>query len=133
MCASQKGVLGFTWHNRAQTENCLPFGLRTAPFIFNLFAEALHCVVEAPSPPNVLLRHDLNDFIFVLPTEDIQRAPLIHDTWRAITDFLGLYRNDSMDAESTCADVLGTEVEVEVDTLNMQARLSSKKVAKANT
>ncbi|KAG5919480.1 hypothetical protein E4U61_000866 [Claviceps capensis] len=92
-------------------------------------------MVEAPSPSNVLLRHDLDDFIFVLFTEDIQRAPLIHDTWRAITDFLGLYRNDSMDAESTCADVLGTEVEVEVevDTLNMQARLSSKKVAKANT
>ncbi|KAG5943133.1 hypothetical protein E4U59_000668 [Claviceps monticola] len=89
-------------------------------------------MVEAP-PPNVLLRHYLDDFIFVLPTKDIQRAPLVYNTWLAITDFLSLYRNDSMDAESTCANVLGIEVEVEVDTLNMQARLSSKKVAKANT
>ncbi|KAG6144107.1 hypothetical protein E4U35_007599 [Claviceps purpurea] len=81
--------------------------------------------------PNVLLRHYLDDFIFVLRAGDIQRAPLMHDTWRAITDFLGLYRNESMDAESTCVDVLG--IEFEVDTLNMQARLLSKKVAKANT
>ncbi|KAG6182134.1 hypothetical protein E4U36_003538 [Claviceps purpurea] len=83
--------------------------------------------------PNVLLRRYLDDFVFVLLTGDIQRAPLMHDTWRATTDFLSLYRNDSMDAESTCVEVLGIEVEVEVDTLNMQARLLSKKVAKANT
>ncbi|KAG6030184.1 hypothetical protein E4U19_000539 [Claviceps sp. Clav32 group G5] len=66
----------------------------------------------------------------VLPTGDFQRAPLIHDTRRANIDFLGLYRHDSKNAESMCVEVLGNEVGV--DTLNKQARLSSKKVAKAN-
>lgn len=125
---SVRRLLGFTWQGRSYTENCLPFGLRTAPFIFNLFAEALHWILEVLLP-NVLLRHYLDDFIFVLPAGDSHRAPLVHETWRAITDFLGLYRNDSKDAEGTCVEVLG----IEVDTMSMQARLSSRKVTKANS
>lgn len=35
-------LLGFTWWKRFYKETCLSFGLATAPFIFNLFAEALH-------------------------------------------------------------------------------------------
>ena len=35
-------LLGFEWQGAYYTENCLPFGLRTAPAIFNLFAEGLH-------------------------------------------------------------------------------------------
>lgn len=35
-------LLGFKWQGHYYHENCLPFGLRTAPFIFNLFAEGLH-------------------------------------------------------------------------------------------
>ncbi len=35
-------LLGFRWEGRYYKETCLLFGLATAPFIFNLFAEALH-------------------------------------------------------------------------------------------
>ena len=34
-------LLGFRWNDTFYTECCLLFGLQTAPFIFNLFAEAL--------------------------------------------------------------------------------------------
>src|SRR5436190_16670570 len=43
----------------------LPFGLRTAPRIFNLFAEALHWVFETLHEWNVT--HYLDDFLFVFP------------------------------------------------------------------
>ena len=35
-------LLGFSWDDKYYTEACLPFGLRTTPFIFNLFAEGFH-------------------------------------------------------------------------------------------
>ncbi len=35
-------LLGFRWEGRYYNETCLSFGLATASYIFNLFAEALH-------------------------------------------------------------------------------------------
>lgn len=35
-------LFGFHWNGVAYTEQCLPFGLATAPMLFNLLAEALH-------------------------------------------------------------------------------------------
>ena len=35
-------LLGFKWEKTVYTECCLPFGLATVPFLFNLFAEALY-------------------------------------------------------------------------------------------
>src|SRR5438046_5650207 len=43
----------------------LPFGLHTAPRIFNLFAEALHWVFETLHEWNVT--HYLDDFLFMFP------------------------------------------------------------------
>ena len=39
-------LLGFHWKNRYYAEQFLPFGLRTAPYIFNLFAEAFHWILK---------------------------------------------------------------------------------------
>ena len=38
-------LLGFIWKGVTYVECCLPFGLRTAPFLFNLFAEGLHWIL----------------------------------------------------------------------------------------
>ncbi len=38
-------LLGFRWCRKFYKEKCLSFGLATAPFIFNLFAEALHWII----------------------------------------------------------------------------------------
>jgi hypothetical protein len=35
------------WNGVYYKENCLPFGLATAPILFNLFAEALHWILES--------------------------------------------------------------------------------------
>ena len=45
----------------------LPFGLRTAPRIFNLFAEALHWIFEESLKWKVI--YYLNDFLFVFPVD----------------------------------------------------------------
>jgi len=35
-------LLGFHWLDKYYAERFLPFGLRTAPYLFNLFAEVFH-------------------------------------------------------------------------------------------
>jgi hypothetical protein len=63
-------LLLFEWNRQFFADMFLPFGLRTAPRIFNLFAEALHWVFETLYEWNVT--HYLNDFLFVFsPGTDI--------------------------------------------------------------
>jgi hypothetical protein len=58
-------LLIFEWDGKFYVDMFLPFGLRTAPRIFNLFAEALHCVLETLFEWNCT--HYLDDFLFVFP------------------------------------------------------------------
>jgi hypothetical protein len=46
VAVSDQRLIGFKWEKIVYTECCLPLGLSTAPFLFNLFAEALHWVLE---------------------------------------------------------------------------------------
>ena len=56
-------------------EQFLPFGLRTAPYLFNLFAEIFHWIVEDQLQERQLLAkivHYLDDFLIILaPTADL--------------------------------------------------------------
>lgn len=57
-------LLGFEWKKHYYQETCLPFGLCTAPFIFNVFAEAFHWMLE--SFIGWCVEHYLDDFIATL-------------------------------------------------------------------
>ena len=58
-------LLIFEWQGKFYVDMFLPFGLRTAPRIFNLFMEALHWVFETFEEWNVM--HYLDDFLLVFP------------------------------------------------------------------
>ena len=60
-------LLVFEWQGKFYVDMFLPFGLRTAPRIFNLFAEALHWIFETLEEWNVT--HYLDDFLFVFPPD----------------------------------------------------------------
>jgi hypothetical protein len=117
-------LLGFEWRDRFYTETCLPFGLGTAPFLFNIFAEALHWAIEARIRDGMVL-HYLDDFLFIIPP-GIDIAFLV-DLWIILTDYLGIPRNDDKDRQGQIVDTLG----IEIDTLRLEARLSEAKLEKA--
>jgi hypothetical protein len=58
-------LLVFEWDGKFYVDMFLPFGLRTAPRIFNLFAEALHWIFETLFEWNCT--RYLDDFLFVFP------------------------------------------------------------------
>lgn len=122
----QRWLLGFQWNGVFYHENCLPFGLRTAPFIFNLFAEALHWLLQA-TVAWLGIAHYLDDFIFVIPKSRWELRMEVHESYDYLTSYLGLPQNKAKDDEGTCVEVLG----IEIDTITMSAQLSAKKITKA--
>lgn len=125
---SQRWLLGFEWEGQHYTENCLSFGLRTAPFLFNLFAEGLHWILQSWLGWD-LLAHYLDDFIYILPPQWDPTAAIetANKGYIGVATALGLLRNDSKDASGTTVETLG----IEIDTTQMTARLSKKKLQKA--
>src|SRR5882724_11724011 len=54
-------LLGFHWMGKFYYPIVLMFGGKSAPYIFNLFAEALHWIIQKHIPAR--LRHYLDDFL----------------------------------------------------------------------
>ena len=116
-------LMGFYWRGITYEECCLSFGLRTAPFLFNLFAEGLHWILAAKLA--FPIEHYLDDFIFII--QNATDAAYTAQTYIEVTDELGVPRNDSKDAEGTEVIVLGYTI----DTALMEIRLSEEKQEKA--
>jgi hypothetical protein len=116
-------LLLFEWNGQFFVDIFLPFGLRTAPRIFNLFAEALHWVFETLFEWNVT--HYLDDFLFVFPPNaDVN---LVSNQFDSVLTEFGLTKAIEKDSEGSVVVHLGFEF----DTQNMQVRLPSNKKQRA--
>ena len=116
-------LLLFEWNGQFFMDMFLPFGLRTAPRIFNLFAEALHWVFETLHEWNVT--HYLNDFLFVFPPNtDIASISVQFDN--VLAEF-GLTKATEKDSDGCIVVHLGFEFDSE----NMEVRLPSNKKQRA--
>jgi len=116
-------LLVFEWNEQFFVDMFLPFGLRTAPRIFNLFAEALHWVFETLHEWNVT--HYLDDFLFVFPPNtDITEISVQFDDVLAKFGFTKATEKDS----DGCVIV---HLGFEFDSKNMQVRLPPNKKQRA--
>ena len=123
-------LLGFCWKGNYYAERFLPFGLRTAPYIFNLFAEVFHWVlVDQLKNQNsrAIVIHYLDDFLLVLPP---CANPELHSkTFSILCKEVGLTIKLSKNEERTVVSFAG----IEFDTQRMAIRLPEKKLHKART
>lgn len=117
-------LLGFFWDGHYYIDRFLPFGLRTAPFIFDLFAKALHWILVAVLFWAIVF-HYLDDFFAILPPHgDVARFSKDFDT---VCDDCGLKVNHSKDEQGTQVEFLG----IEFDSEKMEVRLPPDKLARA--
>ena len=124
VATSDQWLLGFHCDGRYWMERYLPFGLRTAPFLFDLFARALNWMLIAILGWTFIL-HYLDDFFAILsPFAD---ATAYGQQFDNLCAELGLSVNHSKDVVGTTADFLG----IEFDSNLMQARLPPDKLARA--
>lgn len=122
-------LLGFSWDGKTYQETCLPFGLATSPFIFNLFAEALHWMLHSYLGWTTL-EHYLDDFIRVLSHKLATKERLTEDdkAYCLLTDCLGVPRQEAKDVHGTVVMVFG----LEVDTNLFIVRVPADKLARAS-
>ena len=65
ICPSDRMQLGMRWNNAIYVNGKLPFGLRSAPKIFNVLADGLEWCVSKEGVPYIY--HYLDDFIVLGP------------------------------------------------------------------
>lgn len=106
-------LLGIRWRSRYYVDTCLPFGLRSAPYLFNQFADALEWILRSNyglkwvihylddylilGPPNSdLCRQFLQDFLSVCSVLGIPVAMEKVEGPLTILTFLGLELDSGM-------------------------------------
>ena len=103
----------FKWDNQIYADMFLPFGLATSPFIFNMFAEALHWILNHVY--NVELVHYLDDFLmFNCPTKHL---------FGTVCNDLGVEEKTKKSLDGYVVDYIG----IELDTDKLEARLPKDK------
>jgi hypothetical protein len=123
-------LLGFKWLGHWYYERVLPFGLRSSCRLWEMYATALHHLLEkvltVQGDPRRALRaiiHYVDDFLFVAPTEELARA--LRDAALALCSMLGLpMAADKTEGPAQCLTFLG----IELDTVAMEARLPADKL-----
>ena len=121
---SQWHLLGFHWQSQFYHAVVLTFGLRSAPYIFNLFAEGLHWIIQHHLPGAI--RHYLDDFLPIFhPGTSLFLANAAVAWCQSLGEQLGFsFQHEKTILPCTCLDFLG----LEIDTVHMEARLPSQKL-----
>ena len=121
---SQKFLLGIYWENQYNYDRVLPFGLRSAPFIFNKFADSRQWILQNTCKLQRIL-HYLDDFLDIAgPSKE--QAQKHHDLILDMFKYLDVpVVPEKVEGPFTSLTFLG----IEFDTVNLEMRLPADKKA----
>lgn len=114
-------LLAVRWRDQTYVDLMLPFGLRSAPKIFNAVADALNWYLHKQGIP--VIRHYLDDFIIISPPHTTQCRKSLEILDRVCCSLGVPIADHKRDGPTTCLTFLG----IEVDTLAGQLRLPADK------
>ena len=114
---SEWKLLGMHWRGQYYVDTCLPFGLRSAPSIFNEFATALHWILENNYGATFLLY--LDDFLLLgppgLPTRQDSMSAMLH-----VCQKLGMpVAREKSEGPATCLTFLGIVLDSSLQQLRL--------------
>ena len=118
-------LLGFKWDRKYYAECSLPFSLQTTPYLFNLFAEVFHWILEDQLNHQNLqatVIHYFDDLLIIIPRGG--SAKIYSEVFTILGAEVGLAIPLSKNKEGLVASFGG----VELDTRTMVIRLSEKKL-----
>ena len=107
----------FEWNGCIYVDLFLPFGLRTAPFLFNLFSEGLHWILEWVFQRDLV--HYLDDFLLINDPDP--------EFFGQLAEYLGLLESIPKREDGYRVSFTG----IELDTETMEARLPPDKHVRA--
>ena len=114
----------FSWRTIDYYDRVLPFGLRSAPFIFDKFADSLQWILQNTCKLQRIL-HCLDDFLDIAgPSKE--QAQKHHDLILEMFKYLDVpVAPEKVEGPSTSLTFLG----IELDTVNLEMRLPADKKA----
>lgn len=116
-------LLGIHWRGKFYIDCCLPFGLRSAPFIFNQYAEALEWILRNNYFITNII-HYLDDFLLVGRPESEDCAQALH-LMLHVCRLLGFpIAENKVEGPTPLITFLG----ILIDTVKMELRLPSDKL-----
>ena len=117
-------LLGMKWNDHVYIDRQLPVGLRSAPLLFNGYADALEWIIRASGVHHIL--HYLDDFLVLGPPHSgVCLAAL--DAMISICQSLGVpLAADKIAGPATSLVFLG----IELDSVRMEARLPYDKLTR---
>ena len=124
---ADRHLLLMKWDNKIFIDTCLPFGLRSAPKLFNVLADLLEWIARAEGVQHIL--HYLDDFLILGdPTSSTCQQAL--NTMTRICQDLGVpLAIEKVEGPSTTLPFLG----IILDTTAMEARLPQDKLERMCT
>ena len=115
-------LLGLHWRGAYYVDKQLPFGLRSAPFLFNELANAIHWILQHNYQISPLI-HYLDDFLLISPS--VTTASLAKSKMLALCSRLSIPLSwDKVEGPTTCLSFLG----IEIDTVLWELRLPQEKL-----
>ena len=109
-------LLGMKWKGNVYVDAALPFGLRSAPKIFNAVADALHWILQQEGVDSL---HYLDDYLLVGAPNSQECDFALHKTIQLCSRFGVPIATHKTEGPSTVLTFLG----IELDTLNGILRL----------
>ena len=122
IAAEEWDLLGLHWKGKYYVDTCLPFGLRSAPYLFNQFASALHWIMATNYAADVI--HYLDDFLLAGPAGQPTCSESA-ETMLRVCERLGIpVALDKLEGPATTITFLG----ITIDTTLQQLRLPPDKL-----
>ena len=122
IAAEEWDLLGLHWKGMYYEDTCLPFGLRSAPYLFNQFASALHWIMATNYAADVI--HYLDDILLAGPAGQPTCSESA-ETMLRVCERLGIpVALDKLEGPATTITFLG----ITIDTTLQQLRLPPDKL-----
>ena len=119
---ADRHLLAMEWKDQVYVDTCLPFGLRSAPKLFNILADLLTWITTQRGVSFSM--HYLDDFLLLGPS-DSPTCQRNLDTFMQVCSELGIpLATEKLEGPSTSLTFLG----ILIDTHRMEARLPKDKL-----
>ena len=117
-------LLGIHWQGKYFVDKCLPFGLRSAPFLFNMVADAMEWILRHYFGVTNCF-HYLDDFFIAAPATSSDCLNALRDMLLLCQAVGAPVKPEKVLGPATTLTILG----IELDTIAMQACLPDDKLA----
>ena len=119
---ADRHLLAMVWKDQVYIDTCLPFGLRSAPKLFNILADLLTWITKQRGVSFSM--HYLDDFLMLGPSDSLTCQHNL-DTFMQVCCELGIpLATQKLEGPSTSLTFLG----ILIDTHRMEARLPKDKL-----